>query len=148
MNTISNSVTVRVLALLLVVFFSVGGCGGSGGEDEDGVNIFVTLTNPITNEFPIHILSPGESLSPDNQLAPGESREVFIGLVEEGEAIVFRAGRNGVICQEIACTPFLNQEFFQVTWDELENVDLFDLFCDDGFNGRVVIDFLKTCPLF
>ncbi|MGE0368436.1 MAG: hypothetical protein AB7I96_11220 [Candidatus Dadabacteria bacterium] len=150
MNTITSSVAAKVFALILVVFFSVGGCGGSGddegGFDPDTRDIFVTLENPFSNEFPIHILSPGESLSPDNQLFPGESREVFLGSVQDGEDIIFRAGRNGIICIEIACTANIARDFFLVSFFEDDNLN-FDLFCEDGLSDPFVIQALDVCPL-
>ena len=142
MNT--NSFAVKMAVLLLAVSFCLGGCSDSDDEDNSDVrrDIFVTLENPSFNLDPIHILSPGESLSPENRLVPGEFREVFIGSVMDGELIVFRAGRNGVICIEVACGPDLEQDFFMVWWDDLDG----ELVCDEGFKTSVIRS-KSVCPL-
>jgi hypothetical protein len=140
--------------LLLVAFFCIGGCGGGedGHNDEIRRDIIVTLLNDPSNTEPIHILSPGENIGPDNRLLPGESRDVFIGSVEDDEVILFRAGRLGQICETAQCIPFItgggpDAEFFLVTWQEPDPGLDFFLDCEEGFQGNLGNFGMAVCPL-
>ena len=136
--------------ILLVAFLCIGGCGGSGEEGHEDVftkDIIVTLLNDPSNTEPIHLLSPGEAIGPENRLLPGESRDVFLGDVEAREVILFRAGRLGQICQTAQCIPqILAGEFFLVTWEETNPGLDFFLLCEERFEavGNFGMDF---CPL-
>ena len=88
--------------------------------DTTTILLDVVLRNAASDGQPIHILKPGEGFAPSNQIAPGGSRFVDVGVPGNGE-VEFRAGRNGQVLADATCIT-------QDRWAQR----------DSGIPGRVI----------
>lgn len=141
------------LALLLLLGIGHWGCLGSGesdGDQNDIADLIIFMFND--SDAPIHLLTPGESMGPSNEVIPGASRQGFVGQAQKGEVLKFSAGRNGIICQEIYCeVTDVNREDQEVIWENNPgsgpNVET--LSCDNGLkiNNRTILDAFCAVPL-
>ena len=90
---------------------SIGGCFEEGCDNlvnqlagcTRSVTIQVELRNQATDGMNIHILEPGETFAPSNQLAPGANRFVTIGYDPKSSGAEFRAGRNQLVLSSVTC---------------------------------------------
>lgn len=72
-------------------------------DSETYTDVTVDLIND-DNSLAVHILAEGEEFSSSNQLQPGKGRTVIVGAIE-GQAVEFRAGRNGSVLASRQCVP-------------------------------------------
>ena len=90
----------RLAAFLVAVLFTLSSCDSASNNGYS-----VNLVNEDSQ--PIHVLTPGDSFSPDNRLSAsgesGDSRFVNFpdGMVDD--IVVFRAGQNGTVFTQTSC---------------------------------------------
>jgi len=108
--------TAFALALLgcLDDFTTIPGVSNDDG-DGDVKDIFVVLFND--SDAAVHLLAPGENLSSGEAVNTETIRKVLLVAVERNEELIFRAGRDGTICQEVRCrVTDLDREDHEVDW--------------------------------
>lgn len=100
----SPSRTIRLFVPLFLLPVALAGCDILGLSDaEDSAEVVVNLINDDLSRV-IHLLGPNESFSQTNKVPPGGARALPLDLVE-GEAVRFRAGRNGTVLATRECVP-------------------------------------------